>query len=176
MSETADIETRSNEAHSFTEPFGLVARLQKADTRLDFIPILDLVVISLLVSLLFTRFVVFPGVQVDLPVTEMRTEHTQLPVAVLTVGNNGMLLFDGSVYEVSSIFRGFQDFAESSGSKGVVLLVKVEASMDMQYFLTLCDMAKRAGFTQVQLTGQKDTKDLDLIDTGKGLDATPTLF
>jgi biopolymer transport protein ExbD len=139
-----------------TEPFGLVGHLQKVDSRMDFVPVLDLLVIALLFSLLFTRFVVVPGVRVDLPVSSMTMTHSQLPVAVLTIGNNGMMFFNGSLFEAASIDEGFQRYFEEHGERESVLLIKAESSMDLQTFLELCKRANDAGFVQIQLAGQKD--------------------
>lgn len=145
----------SLEGTSFAKPFAFRDRLRRVDTRIDFIPILDLIVIAMLVSLFFTRFVSLPGVRVDLPVTEMRMQHSSQPVAVLTIGNNEMLFFNGAVFEPRTIERGFERYiAESEGTRPV-LLVKAGHAMEMQAFLRLCEMAQSAGFAQVQLAGKK---------------------
>ena len=125
------------QGESFTRPMGLVSRLQRTDTRLDFVPVLDIVVIAMLVSLLFTRFVILPGVRVDLPVTEMRMQHSQQAVAVLTIGNNGMLFFDGDLYEAESIEKGFGQYVDASAGADLVLLIKAESSLDLQDFFEL---------------------------------------
>ena len=143
------------QATSLAEPFAFRSRLRSADMRMDFIPVLDLIVIAMLVSLLFTRFVSVPGVRVDLPITDMRMQHSQNAVAVLTIGNNGMLFFDGAVYEGRTIGRGFEQYVnEASDQDNRILLVKADSTMDLQEFLRLCELAKDAGFIQVQLAGK----------------------
>ena len=79
----------------FTASFGLLERLKRPEIKIDAIPVLDLLVLALLISLLFTRFVMLPGVRVNLPETELRLQHDAAEVAVLTIGNGGMLFFDG---------------------------------------------------------------------------------
>lgn len=139
---------------SYTEPLGLMAQLKPPPIKLDMVPVLDLLAIALLFSLLFTRFVMVPGLQVDLPDSEMQMEPSNLPVAVLTIGNRGMLFFDGAVFELSSIDRGFNRHIDNKPGQDVVLLVKTEGSMDLQLFLKLCRMAQDAGFVQVQIAGE----------------------
>lgn len=152
---------------SFAEPFAFRARLRRVDTRIDFIPVLDMIVIAMLVSLLFTRFVSLPGVRVDLPNTEMRMQHASQAVAVLTIGNNGMLFFDGAVVNAGTIEQGFRRYIESSERETPVLLIKANYSMQIQDFLRLCELAKAAGFNQVQLAGKKnDTVEELLPATG----------
>ena len=153
----ADPEKRSLDpgtAQSYTEPIGLMSRLERPSVKLDFVPVLDLLVITLLFGLLFTRFVMVPGLRVDLPDSEMQMQPTNLPVAVLTIGNRGMLFFEGSVYEIDSIKRGFEQYIQSRPRSEVVLLVKTQGSMDLQLFLKLCRMAQVAGFVQVQIAGE----------------------
>lgn len=139
---------------AYTEPLGLMAQLKRPPVKLDMVPVLDLLVIALLFSLLFTRFVMVPGVRVDLPNSEMQMEPSNLPVAVLTIGNRGMLFFDGAVFELNSIDRGFERHIEGKLGQDVVLLVKTEGSMELQLFLRLCRMAQDAGFVQVQIAGE----------------------
>jgi biopolymer transport protein ExbD len=148
---------------SLAEPFAFRERIRKPDTRVDFIPVLDMIVIAMLLSLLFTRFVAMPGVRVDLPITEMRIQHSQQSVAVLTIGNNGMLFFDGAVFEPATIQRGFSSYITRVSSMSPVLLVKAEFKMEMQDFLHLCEMAKGAGFVQIQLAGKQKEVEAELL-------------
>lgn len=163
----------SQGAEGYTSPMGLVARLKKPQIQLDIVPVLDLVVIALLMSLVFTRFVIVPGVRVDLPSTDLRLQHTADPVAVLTIQNRGMLFFDGSVYALDTINKAFRGYIEDSGRQNVVLLMKAEATMPLQEFLDICEMAEQAGFSQVQLAGKKLEESVDLIpeesSSGRGL-------
>jgi len=148
---------------SLVEPFAFRERVRKPDTRVDFIPVLDMIVIAMLLSLLFTRFVAMPGVRVDLPTTEMHIQHSPQAVAVLTIGNNGMLFFDGAVFEQSTIERGLSNYISRAGSVSPVLLVKAEFTLDMQDFLHLCEMAKEAGFAQLQLAGKLKEAQAELL-------------
>ena len=147
----------------FTASFGLLERLKRPQVKVDVIPVLDLMVLGLLISLLFTRFVMLPGVRVDLPSTDLRMQHSASAVAVLTIGNEGMLFFDGSVYKHSSIERAFRLHVEAADVERCVLLVKAQAAMELQLFLDLCRMAQEAGFVQVQIAGEKEEAALDLI-------------
>jgi biopolymer transport protein ExbD len=96
-------------------------------------------------------------------------QHSPQAVAVLTIGNNGMLFFDGAVVNAGTIERGFKRYIESSDRETRVLLIKANYSMEMQDFLRLCELAKAAGFNQVQLAGKKkDTIEELLPPTGPG--------
>lgn len=141
-------------AGGYTNPFGFLAHVARPTLKLDMVPVLDLLVIALLFGLLFTRFVMVPGLQVDLPDSELQMQPGTLPVSVLTIGNRGMLLFDGGVFEMGTIASGFESHIREKSSGAIVLLVKTEGSMDLQRFLELCRMAQAAGFIQVQIAGE----------------------
>lgn len=172
----ADLLPRS--AGSFTAPMGLQSHLKRPDLKLDYVPILDLVVIALLFGLLFTRFVMVPGVRVDLPSTELRMQYDDAPVAVLTIGNQGMLYFSGSVYEQSSLPEAFRRYLAQQGGQDAVLLVKAQANMELELFLELCSMAQQAGFVQVQIAGDKVEAARDLLSgesSGSGASRFPVI-
>lgn len=129
----------------------LKKHLKPPRMKLDLIPVLDLMVLTLMISLLFTRYLMIPGVRVDLPKTEFSIQQNASSVAVLTISNGGMLFFAGSVYEQNSIGQAFQRYFDTHSAESPVLLVKAEASMDIQQFLQLCQMAQEAGFYEVQI-------------------------
>ena len=147
----------------FSASFGLLNRLKRPEIKIDLIPVLDLMVLALLTSLLFTRFVMLPGVRVNLPATDLRMQHDTSEVAVLTIGNQGMLFFAGSVYEHGSIQRAFRRHLKGREKGTSILLVKAEASMDLQLFLDLCRMAQSTGFDEVQIAGNEIQKSFELI-------------
>lgn len=161
---------------SYTQPLGFRALLKSPVVKLDILPILDILVIALLFGLLFSRFAMVPGVRIDLPNSELKIALNNLPVAVLTVGNGGTLFFNGSVFELDSIDRGFKEYHLLTKQKDVVLFVKTEGTMDLQLFLRLCQMAQDAGFVQVQIAGEYVSKsqlispsagDIDIISTNE---------
>lgn len=145
-----------------TTSFGLKYHLKPPKMKLDLIPVLDLIVLALLISLLFTRYLMLPGVRVDLPTTDIYIKQDASRVAVLTIASGGMLFFAGSVYEQNSIGQAFQRYFENGESTSSVLLVKAEASMDIQTFLDLCQMAQDAGFGEVQVAADPKVAGQDL--------------
>jgi biopolymer transport protein ExbD len=168
--ENAAPETKKGDSNfSYSEPLGLMAHLQRPSVKLDFVPVLDLLVIALLFGLLFTRFVMVPGMRVDLPDSEMQMQPSNLPVAVLTIGNNGMLFFDGSRYELDTIEDGFRHLVEEVPGREIVLLIKTQGSMDLQLFLRLCRMAQMAGFVQVQIAGEHLPETNSVLPGGEGV-------
>ena len=139
-----------------TSPFGLKHHLKPPKMKFDLVPVLDLIILALLISLLFTRYLILPGVRVDLPKTELSIQQDASSVAVLTIANSSMLFFAGSVYQLNSIEPAFRKYVGNSKSKSPVLLVKAGAAMDIQEFLGLCQMARNAGFDEVQIAADPE--------------------
>ncbi|TVP78704.1 MAG: biopolymer transporter ExbD [Puniceicoccaceae bacterium] len=154
MADLKDVSSDLSTGGAYTEPFGLSRHLKRPALKLDAVPVLDLLVIALIFGLLFTRFVMVPGMQVDLPDSEMQMQPSTRTVSVLTIGNRGMLLFDGALFEVDTIGMAFENYIQEKADDEIVLLVKAEGSMDLQRFLRLCAMAQQAGFVQVQIVGE----------------------
>ena len=134
-----------------TAPFGLKRYLTPPKMKLDLVPVLDLITLALLISLLFTRYLILPGIQVDLPTTDLSIQQDASSVSVLTISNGGMLFFAGNVHEQNSIGKALQEYLGKHQAKAPVLLIKASASMDIQQFLELCKMAQDAGFSEVQI-------------------------
>lgn len=155
---------------AYTQPLGLAAYLKRPVVRLDAVPVLDLMVIGLIFGLLFTRFVMVPGMEVDLPDSAMQMQPSTRPVSVLTIGNRGMLLFDGVVFEMDTIGQGFASHMRQRARDEVVLLVKTEGSMNLQRFLALCHMAQEAGFVQVQIAGEHVPGAQERLSISEGLE------
>lgn len=151
----------------YTEPLGLTAHLNRPTIKLDAVPLLDLIVIALLFGLLFTRFVMVPGLQIDLPGSEMQMQPSTRPVAVLTIGNRGMLLFDGARFDLSTIERAFEAHLDAAEAAEVVLLVKSEGTLELQQFLKICSMAQRAGFALMQVVGEPVREGPNLLPAGE---------
>ena len=149
--------------YKFTSPSGLSTHVNSPAIKLDIVPILDLCVIALLFSLFFSRFVMLPGVRVELPETELRMHHNSAQIAVITIQKNGVLFFDGGVYDVASIEVGFRNYRMRNEIHDTVLLMKAEADMTMQMFLDICSMAKNTGFIEVQVFGKKIEEAVDVI-------------
>jgi biopolymer transport protein ExbD len=98
-----------------------------------------------------------------LPATDLRIQHDASEVAVLTIGNHGVLFFDGSVYEHISIEQAFRSHIDARDEEESVLLIKAGTALELQQFLNLCQMAQAAGFDEVQIAGEPVKEVMGLI-------------
>ena len=58
-------------------------------------------------SLFFTRYVMLPGVAVDLPQSDLKMQPGDSFVSVLTIGHHEALYFEGNVHNLRSIEARF---------------------------------------------------------------------
>ena len=140
---------------SLTTVFGLKTQLKAPKVQLLGLPLLDLVCLALLCSLFFTRYVMLPGVQVDLPQSNLKMGQGNSFLSVLTIGHHDALYFEGGVHNLLSIEVAMQQLVERSQAANPALLIKASADLKMELFLHLCNLAKKAGFEQVQVAANE---------------------
>lgn len=154
---------------SLTTVFGLKTQLKAPKMQLLGLPLIDLLCLALLCSLFFTRYVMLPGVAVDLPQSDLKMEPADSVVAVLTIGHHEALYFSGRVHNLRSIEAAMQQIVERSGDTSPTLLVKASADLKMELFLHLCNLAKKAGFVQVKVAANEpsisEVAPLDSLNT-----------
>ncbi len=136
-------------------PFDFKQALREPGKTFDLLPVLDLCVIALIFSLVFTRFVAMPGVAVALPSSNMEVSQSSQAVVVMTINYEQSLFFDGGVYDIQTISSGFDRYFRRNPNLESVLLVKAEGSLNIQSFLEICALAQSSGFTQIQVIGER---------------------
>lgn len=140
---------------SLTTVFGLKTQLKAPRLQLLGLPLLDLLCLALLCSLFFTRYVMLPGVDVDLPQSDLRMESRDSFLSVLTIGHHTALYFEGNVHNIRSIEAAFEQVVARCEDTKPTLLIKASADLKMELFLHLCKLAKNAGFLQVKVAANE---------------------
>lgn len=141
--------------HSVTQPLNLRQFLQTAPRPgFDFVAALDLLVITLIFALNGSNFIFAPGIEVELA----RTGYPELggPVAsvVLTVGRNESLFFQGQKIAASDLSTKLEEYVD--GHRGsMILLLKLDHTLQLEELFSLMDTARAAGFDRVQLAAEE---------------------
>lgn len=144
---------------SFVRPLQLERELTPIDRSFDVIPLIDVLLIAFFFSLLGSRFIFAPGVQVDLP-TVAADSIVGLPtVAVLTIKEDNMLLFQGNIHTIASFEAAMRNYLQDSGTSNAVLLLKPSRTVSMQTFLSVCEIANSAGFRKVHIAAEANQAD-----------------
>ncbi len=150
-----------------TRPFNLQARLKAPSRRFDMVALFDILLLAFGFTLLSSRFIFAPGISIDLPrvgseeLVGIRTD------AVLTIGANEMLLFEGSILNFDNFEQRLRE--HFSQDADAALLIRADSSISMQTLLEVAEMARSAGVARVQVAAAPldPDPDLDLFESGR---------
>lgn len=159
-----------------SSPFRLKERLrEQLDSRIDAVPLFNVLLIAVLLTLTGSRFIFAPGVPLVLNGTassvaavplknapdsaaEMRLPYAgtmlrgEETTSVLTVKSDSMFIFDGHIYDdLAEVFAAkISSAAEPRG----VLLVKLDRAVSVQGLFRIAELAGEAGFSSLQIAGE----------------------
>lgn len=152
---------------SLSQPLGLHKHLTQPSRGLDVVPLFDVLLIALMLTLLGSRFVSAPGVSVELPVAAAAGSSSMergASMAVLTLLKDNSLIYDGRLLSVENFEResargqpaavsseAVQDPADLAPR---VLLIKGDARVSLGTVLRVMNAARAAGYDRVQIAEQ----------------------
>ncbi|MCH6258732.1 biopolymer transporter ExbD [Puniceicoccaceae bacterium K14] len=133
--------------------------------RLGFWPFVDLCVIGLFFAMFGSKFVVAPGINIELPELGSTMVSVAEKYEVLTVNEvegKEMIMFQGTVLNLSSMRRLLK--LRGKVPEGVTLLVRSDASVSMRTWVSLSEIASEAGYSHIQLaTEKREEVELDFM-------------
>lgn len=142
-----------------TRPLDLQAKLTPPPRDLDLFFWVNIGAVALFFALLGSRFVLAPGVPVQVggAPTALELPLTQAPVqgsasVVVSYRRDNMVLFEGGIYELRDLHKAMETYARNH--PGATMLVRVDKQVSVQGLLDLFDLAKAAGFAQVLLAAE----------------------
>lgn len=150
---------------SLLSPLNLRARLKKPSAHLvDTLSLLSVILVAAMLYTMNSTYIFAPGLTLELSEDGSGEDSYVLPTSeaalpgvpvngVFTMRNDHQFLFEGQ------IFRTVKD-ALPPATTGVpvdrgTLLVKIDRAVTMQGLFEIVDAAKAAGFTKIQLAGEK---------------------
>tara|TARA_B100001248_G_scaffold220746_1_gene176675 strand:+ start:122020 stop:122505 length:486 start_codon:yes stop_codon:yes gene_type:complete len=142
---------------TITSPLNFKKALTAPSLSFDVIALVDILIIALCFTLLGSRFIYAPGVAVDLPKVEQASLIGMPSVAVLTLKQKNMIFFEGRIYSAKTFQPHLlkESLEGMEHSQEAVLLVKLGYDVDMQTFLSICERAREAGFSKVQVAAEE---------------------
>jgi biopolymer transport protein ExbD len=150
-----------------TRPLDLQSQLSAAPRDLDFFAWVNVGVIMLFFGLLGSRFVLAPGLPIDvasgteLVLPQVGTAiNSAAPASVVVSYRRGgldpredVILFEGGKYTLPELQKHMESYAKQH--PGAVMLVRADRQVSMQAVLNLCEMARRVGFANVLLAAEQ---------------------
>ncbi len=130
-------------------------RQSQRATPFNLLVLIDVAFIGLLFSLLFTRFVMIPGMDVEFLRTDLKMNPSSTNIVVLSIENKDTIFFDGGIYNLLSIDSALEQYIQSHPEKtNTSLVIRSDSDMDLESFLDLCSKAEKVGYSSIQIMGQ----------------------
>ena len=132
-------------------------RQSNRGTPFNLIILIDLAFIGLLFSILLTRLVTLPGMNIDFVKTDMQVHATHSNVVILTLENTDTIFFDGNIYNMQTIESALNSYLIKEGTRqGTSLIIRSDSQIDLESFLKLCSMVENAGYKNIQILGRSE--------------------
>ncbi len=131
-----------------THPLDLESKLSAVPRDLDMMFWVNVGVVMLFFSLLGSRFVLAPGLPVQLgnlilPVSKSTTQSAAS--VVISYRRDNMVIFEGGIFDLQDLRPRIQQYGKDH--PGSVMLVRYDKAVSMQGFVDLCDLARAAGLS-----------------------------
>jgi biopolymer transport protein ExbD len=140
-----------------TRPFNFESHVTPPPTGLDVISFVNVCALLLFFGLLGSRFVIAPGLKLELPTTAGQPPDALVAPRVLTVSEvdgREMLIFEGRILNLAAFERLLRDPAGTFG--GEALLVRSDRDVSMALLVRVTEVATKAGFSDVLLAAEPE--------------------
>ncbi len=134
-------------------PVNVFSKIPKEKISIGTIAIFDILLIAFILSLSMSKFVLAPGLSVDLnsesvlpTLSSPDYVNVDNDITVLTAKGNSMIIFQGAIYDKESLARQM----EKSKFNGT-LLIKADKSLTIHELLEISESAKLGGFKKIHI-------------------------
>ena len=150
-------------------PLGILAKVRPVDRKIDPVPFILFLVCAGLLSVLTANFVYAPGMYIGFnTVPAANTKNINVPksstgdmaqtattVTLLSARGTGIFVVGGRVVDNAGLRTELQRIAQIKGSNLRPVLVKADAALTLQHFITVCDLVRAEGFPGVLLAAEE---------------------
>ena len=121
-------------------------------TDINLTPLVDIVFILLIFFLITSTFVQSPGIDVNLPKANSSAETSQSQSIVITVDENGQLIYGGEVTDIGGLTDTLGKlFQESPGHQ---IVIQADESTNHGAVVEAMDAAREVGFRKLGIATQ----------------------
>lgn len=132
-------------------PLNISQKNPKPSFTLDTIPFLNIIVIGFFFCLLGSKFLMAPGLSVDLPYSPVSSIHNEPIHQVLTLKLHNQIFFQGKIYTLQTIEQALSTSLHNQLSSPSTLLIKMDKNISVEDLLRLCEIATSAGYAKVHV-------------------------
>ena len=136
-----------------TQPLDLQSHLRPPPRSLDVFYFADVALIALFFLIMGSKFVLAPGMPMDLPVMEESSSLAQSADVVVSMRGDEGVLFEGGMFPLEAFQSKLAEIVKARGAETV--LVRIDRQVTAQGLLDLCAVARRAGAKHVQIAAEE---------------------
>lgn len=137
---------------------GIYKKTSPEGIKIDFIPLLDILVLCLLFTLFSSKFITAPGLTVTLPDIAIDNKCGLIPTSVLTISDTDKIFFEGKIWPIESLETAFNNYIQNhSLAQDATLLIKMSQYAHLETFFQISILAKHAGFKQIQIASKTNS-------------------
>ena len=136
--------------------FSQFRKAQDIDTKINLSPILCMVTILSMFFLFNSRFVLSPGIDITLPVSDYAIDSDS--IGFLTIKNEKFIILDGSVCSIDSLGEYLGNFLKRhkiSDAKNLSMMVIGDESLPLGSLIRICDIIRSAGYGHIKIASQR---------------------
>jgi biopolymer transport protein ExbD len=124
--------------------------LEKPDTQLEISPVVSVLLFIFGLSLLGSRFVFSPGVEINLP--KSKNIDLQATSGILNLGLNGMIMFNNRILKIEELPIAIEHFlAYKKDPSTVTFLLCVDQWVSFGFVIQVTDVLKSLGCRKIQI-------------------------
>ena len=121
-------------------------------TDINLTPLVDIVFILLIFFLITSTFVQSPGIDVNLPKAKSASETTQSQSIVITVDEDGQLIYQGEITDIGALSDTLSKlYKESPGHQ---IVIQADETTHHGAVVEAMDPAREAGFRKLGIATQ----------------------
>lgn len=136
---------------NLSSPLGLRNRIKTTTINIECIPFINIVCIAFFISLLSSKYLFAPGLNITLPESHETVLQGATTHAILTISETNIIFFEGNIYNLDNIQEKLTHFINSNGNKHPTLLIKMDKNTDINMLFQICELAQKANFSSIQL-------------------------
>jgi biopolymer transport protein ExbD len=139
-----------------TRPLDLESRLSPPPRDFTAVAWVNAGVIALFFTLLGSRFVLAPGLLIELPTMDPASMSAVETSVVVNYRRDGVILFGTGMYSPAELQAALEEYVRKHpASKGSTLQVNADKQVSTQALTNLGDIAAAAGFAKMVVAGRE---------------------
>ncbi|MBW6493290.1 MAG: biopolymer transporter ExbD [Burkholderiaceae bacterium] len=131
--------------------------LRREEPEINFIPLIDVLLVILIFLMVSTTYARFTELQVDLPGASAEKPGTRPSEIVVAVSAQGQYVLEGAAAPIADIAALSAELSRLAvGNREAVLVIRADAAARHQAVIGVLDAARQAGLARVSFAARSD--------------------